>query len=157
MPKPTYVQLNSIMLATASLSVTFSNIPQNYRDLVLVWSGSCSANTGLGVIFNSDTGSNYTRTLMIGNGSTTVVATQTDNGFGETGTSQSNNIFNIMDYSATDKNKIVLVRVNANGNFVAANVGNWANNSAITSVTLDPASTNTFSANSVFTIYGIEA
>jgi len=157
MPKPTYIQLSNITLAASSLSVTFSNIPQNYRDLVLVWSGAASANTGLGVIFNSDTGSNYTRNLMIGTGSSVVAASQTDNGFGETGTTQSNNIFHIMDYSAIDKHKTVLVKVSATSNFVAANAGRWANNSAITSVTLDPASTNTFSANSVFTLYGIEA
>jgi hypothetical protein len=157
MPKKTYTQINTITLAASASSVTFNSIPQNFRDLILVWSGTASANTGLGVIFNSDGGSNYFRVLMIGTGSSTVSASQTDNGFGETGTTQSSNTFNIMDYSATDKHKTVFVRVDATSNFVAANAGRWANNSPITSVTLDPASTNTFSAASTFTLYGIEA
>jgi hypothetical protein len=146
--------LASITLQGASSFVTFSNIPQNYRDLVIVWDGTASANTGLGIIFNSDAGANYTRGLMIGTGSSTVPAIQTDNGFGETGTIQSNNIFNVMDYSTANKRKTVLAKVAANGNFVAFNIGIWANTAAINSVTLDPASTNTFSSGSTFDLYG---
>jgi len=51
-------------------SVTFNNIPQGYTDLVIVVSGSCASNdTSIGLLFNGDTGSSYSRTNLQGNGS----------------------------------------------------------------------------------------
>ena len=146
--------LASITLTESATSVTFSGLPQNYRDLVIIWSGTLSANTGIGLIFNSDTGSNYTRSLMIGAGSSVVAATQSDNGFGEGSTTQSSNILSIIDYSAANKHKMTLAHAAANGSLVALISGRWANTAPITSITLDPASTNTFLANSTFSLYG---
>ena len=57
-----------------------------------------------------------------------------------------------MDYSATDKHKTVLIRANHPGETVAC-AGRWANTAAITSITINTAST--FVIGSVFSLYGI--
>ncbi len=73
------------------------------------------------------------------------------------GSNLSDAIAQIMDYSATDKHKTVLVRVGNVGNSeVGANAGRWASTAAITSVRVAP-NDGTFSSGSTFNLYGIVA
>jgi hypothetical protein len=62
MPTSTYTALANLTLGTAASSITFSNIPATYRDLILITSARSSTTaTGVDAIFlryNSDTGSN---------------------------------------------------------------------------------------------------
>jgi hypothetical protein len=65
MPTSTYVALATTTLGATAASVTFSSIPATYRDLVLVYNGTTSANIGVDVEFNGDTNSaNYSRVFM---------------------------------------------------------------------------------------------
>ena len=55
----------------SSTTVTFSNIPQNFTDLVLVCNGKVgSTDNPVRVQFNGDTSSIYSATEMRGNGTT---------------------------------------------------------------------------------------
>jgi hypothetical protein len=160
MPTPTYTPLATVTLGSSASSVTFSNIPATYRDLILVprWIGT--GGVALRIRPNSDSG-NATSVNMRGNGSTTGSGTGTtiefayaDGGGDYVGTVQ------FMDYSATDKHKTVLTR-SSNGdlsgtNYVWAFAARWASTSAMTSLVLIQSSGN-IAAGSTFNLYGVIA
>jgi len=138
MATPTYDLIDSVTLTSSASSVTFSSITQDYRDLVLV----INSPSGAGAYasrFNSDSGSNYNKVWMQGTGS----ATASQSSSNTTNLSDSINtvqmgIFQIMDYSATDKHKTVLARTDnttASAPFTGAlaMAGRWASTSAVTS------------------------
>jgi len=158
MPTSTYVALATTTLASASSSVTFSSIPTSgYRDLVLVINGTNSGSQDLKFIFNGDTGSNYSRVAMYGQSS--GIGSFSDNGqnaglWASVQTVLNTVIANIMDYSATDKHKTVLVRSDNAGDRVRAYAGRWASTSAITSIQLDPTGTS-WQAGTTISLYGI--
>ena len=160
MPKKTYTQINSITLAVASSSVTFGSIPQNFRDLVLVHAGT-SSNASLNSLllrFNGDSASNYSHVNMEGNGSSASSGSFTSSGVftGFTLSSPvSNNITQIIDYSATDKHKTVLSRKNTSSANANAQASRWANTAAITSIVCTIDSGATFSTGSTFNLFGI--
>jgi hypothetical protein len=163
MPKKTYVQLNSITLAAASASVEFNNIPQNYRDLVLIINASTDAARFPRVVLNGDSGTtNYLRITMDGNGTTAQSATGTVSFITISGNTNSDTSFayqsitNFLDYSATDKHKTSLTRVGSVNSSVSAIASRWINTAAISRLQaiLDA---GTYSAGSTFAIYGIEA
>ena len=75
MPSSTYISLRSVTLGTAQSQFTFNNIPQNYTDLMLVY----SAKTTSGAVdvlmrLNGDstgvdgTSGNYSQTILSGTG-----------------------------------------------------------------------------------------
>jgi len=152
MPTSTYTALATVTLGGTASSVTFSSIPATYRDLILVGTGTISGAVG-SIRFNADTGSNYTRVGMLGNGSSTSSFADTSaevflNNSPMTG------ILQIMDYSATDKHKTYLHRDNNASSLVVAQAGRWANTAAITTVGI-VAVGGTFSAGVTFALYGI--
>lgn len=161
MPTPTYTPLANITLGSSAASVTFSSISGLYRDLILVWNGkTTNLYENLMIRFNSDTGSNYNRVWMTGNGS----AASSSSGSGEdrfyamawglSNTDPSNGVIQVMDYAATDKHKSVLSRFNQSAIGVDAVAGRWASTSAITSLTVFTAASG-FAAGSSLALYGI--
>ena len=92
---------------------------------------------------------------MVGNGSTPVSGTETGFTFGYADT-LSQQVVQIMDYSATDKHKSVLLRHSDSARQAAAYAARWANTAAITSMVLAPSS-GTFSSGSSFALYGMAA
>jgi hypothetical protein len=157
MPKKTYTHINSITLAAASSLITFSSVPQNFRDLVLVSNGSASTDTGLFIYFNNDNNAaNYSRILMGGDGSTVSTTTAS----AETGmvlhTGQSSNISSFMDYSTNDKFKVAITRQNRPQFTVQAHIRSWNNTNAISSISIS-ANAGTMNIGTSFTLYGIEA
>jgi hypothetical protein len=159
LPTPTYTALATVTLGTSASSVTFSSIPATYRDLIFVFSGTAVSTTGLGLRFNSDTGSNYNYVQMYGTGSLTFSNTQsgTSLDIGVIGSGQSDNHLQIMDYSATDKHKTILARVNSESwaNIRAA-AGRWANTSAINNIQVIGTGAN-FAAGLTLSLYGVIA
>ena len=160
MPTATYIALANVTLSTSDSSITFSSIPNTYRDLVIVVTGSTTANADLGFRLNSDSGANYSFVYMGGNGSTTLSGSAT----GQTqvvldayfwrSTEISTCIAHIMDYSATDKHKTILSRNNVAGGGTDAFANRYASNSAITSVEVrNPA--QSFASGTTITMYGI--
>ena len=67
----TYTPIRTQTLSSVTASVTFSSLPQDYTDLILVINGGHNSTLGYGlnVRLNNDTGSNYSSTALRGNGS----------------------------------------------------------------------------------------
>jgi hypothetical protein len=145
-----------VTLGSSASSVTFSNIPATYRDLILVSNYTTSPDSSSEIRFNGDTGSNYSTVTMRGTTSTfssafTYTAIQPSNGTGETANTRQFYTLQIMDYSATDKHKTVLTRMN-NTSHLQAQANRWANTNAITSITVFSA---TFLTGSTFNLYAV--
>jgi hypothetical protein len=154
MPTPTYIALATTTLGSAASSVTFTSIPGTYKDLILVFDGTPTSTADTILYFNSDTtNGNYSTVEMVGDGSSTSSSTFLSTGAVYT-SQRANFIFNIMDYSATDKHKTSLIRNNAPANNVRARAYRWANTSAVTSVSFRTQS-STFAAGSTFSLYGV--
>jgi hypothetical protein len=157
MPKKTYTQINSVTLAATTSSVTFASIPQNFRDLVLVISGTASIATGITITHNGDTtNANYTSVVAYGNGTSATSSTATNRNMISLFTQQSMGIIQFLDYSATDKHKTALARSDSASNETYALARRWANTAAITSLELGLTG-GTFASATSFTLYGIEA
>jgi hypothetical protein len=153
MPTSTYVPLATTTLGSSASSITFSSIPATYRDLIIVGNplGAEAA-----ARFNGDSGSNYNGLQMWGNGSNPLSSNFSATSSFLGGINQ-DPIAQIMDYSATDKHKMVLVRRGiASATFVAGQVNRWANTSAITTIAII-ATSGSFTAGSRFDLYGIVA
>lgn len=155
MPTPTYIALATFTAAGTETGVTFSNIPNTYRDLVL--QGNVIGNTANGVFslaYNGDS-ANRTGVRMWGNGSGTGTSDLPTDGINSAtiGSGVGSLIVEILDYSATDKHKTNLVRSNDAGVILMAGANRWASLSPITSIALT--SNRTFQSGMTLTLYGI--
>jgi hypothetical protein len=159
----TYKPIQSVALASDTASITFSGIDQGYTDLVIVSNckNTTGATYGLLLQYNGDTTSNYSTTLLWGNGSAAVSFRYTTSYNAVfTGWAGSTNfspiIINIQNYANTTTFKSVLNRGNQVSQFVSAVIGLWRSTSAINSVTI-VADSGSFTTGSTFTLYGILA
>jgi hypothetical protein len=172
MPNNTYVAINTVTLASAASSATFTSIPQTYTDLILVCNvGSQTTNAFPYLQFNGDTGTNYSFSQLYSNGSgaynSRVASTNqlfnSDVSMKQDAIS-ANNTYHIMNYSNTTTFKTALSRQNtvnaADYNGALAAVGVWRNTAAITSIAVKATRGGTaynFMAGSTFTLYGVAA
>ena len=155
MATPTYTAIASITLGSSASSVTFSSIPQDYRDLVLVFSGEGSVFASYEILLNEDA-SNGSQVYMRGDGSSPFSTTDAKLSW-LFGAQQTTAILQVFDYSATDKHKSTLQRSGNPADFVYAAVGRYASTSAITSIEIGDVGSATFAAGSTVSLYGIEA
>jgi hypothetical protein len=160
----TYTPIATTTLGSSAASYTFSSIPSTYTDLRLIVNGVQTGTSGNPYItINSDTGTNYSITVLSGNGSTATSARSTNASFmyfGITAEVRNTLIFtatlDLMNYSNTSTFKTVLSRGN-NASFGAdAIVGLWRNTAAISSITVDLDAGN-WNTGTTFTLYGIAA
>ena len=163
MPTPTYTPLATVTLGSSAATVTFSNIPATYRDLVLVGSVQTASTTDSTFRVNGDSGDNYNSVVMWGNGSTANSAQNTNAPYSfwaySNSTSFAAAVIQFMDYSATDKHKTMLVRNGTAADLTGARAVRWASTSAITSITLFggiSGGTN-LQTGSTFSLYGVIA
>lgn len=141
--------LATITLQAATSEVTFSGIPNIYRDLVLTISGTASGDHSFAVYFNGDsTSGNYS---FINAGDFGSYSGSGSEG-GEFGSSQSINVIEIFDYSQTNKHKTFFYRRN-NTARVGMGSTRWANTNAINSVKIQ-IGTGTISAGTNISLYG---
>lgn len=161
MPTNTYTPLATISLTGTDSEIVFSNIPNTYRDLIIIASGqSTAANANILARFNSDSGSNYSWVYMGGDGSSTFSGSSsgTSGDWGNFPNAQSVSVFQIMDYSATDKHKTTLVRSNTASTYAIAYAERWASTTAITSISLTiSGSGNSFASGTILSLYGVIA
>lgn len=157
----TYVALATQTLGSATASVTFSSIPQGYTDLVLIITGTVSSEGAVRFQCNGDTATNYSTTLLYGNGSSALsgrAANQNFGAVGRIGTVVSNSIIHFMNYSNTTTNKTVISRGNTSNLFITAQATLWrATPAAITSIVLTPENAANWDSGSTFSLYGIAA
>ena len=160
----TYEPIATTTTSGGAPSVTFSSITGTYTDLVIIVNGGASTAADLQMQFNGDTATNYSRTVLTGNGSTATSSRMTstasiriDNeGSLSTSFPNQNAIINVMNYSNATTYKTAVSRANNGATGVDASVGLWRNTAAITSVVLFP-NTGTFTNGTTLTLYGIKA
>jgi hypothetical protein len=155
MPTPTYTPLATVTLGSSAASVTFSSIPATYRDLICIVNHTKNTLTTFTIRFNGDnTSGNYTSVYMVGDGSSAISGTETGFTFAYSSTPISNQICQVMDYSATDKHKTMLLRHSDSSRQAATYAARWANTAAITSMAFAPSS-GTFDSGSTFSLYAV--
>lgn len=173
----TYVPLQSITLNANAASVTFNNIDQTYTDLVLVVTGSAVSGNigtwymefGYGSTPTFDTSSNYSSTVLYGNGSsiasgrgTSAYGVALGGWYSGIQTNQQISTVNIMNYANPSIYRNILARYSNAGYEVNEVVGTWRNNSnPITALKVYIGYGNTatpqdsFTSGSTFSLYGV--
>ena len=164
----TYEAIATTTVGTAVADVTFSTISGSYTDLVLTVAKLTSTTSSpyLCFQFNSDTGSNYSSTILEGNGSTASSNRWSNEPQIYTGynvasgtTSDGMVITHFQNYSNTTTNKTSLTRTAIlGGSFpgTGAVVGLWRSTAAITSIKIFQNAGN-INSGCVLTLYGIKA
>lgn len=166
---PTYELISEQVLTSDQSSVTFSNIPQGYDDLILLTSARLNASGFPAMLmrFNSDSGNKYSYRILEGSGSS-VTSTSTSPASSMIvtnlgGTNTTANTFNnseiyIPSYTSNINKSISSTTVLENNSttaYIDIISGLWSDTSAITSIQLFP-STASFTSNSSFYLYGIK-
>ena len=161
----TYEPIATSTVGTATTTVNFTSIPQTYTDIVVASSIQVSGNVNVFMTFNSDSGANYSFTLLQGDGSTASsgrVSNQTRIQLDSvayppiSGSSCAPGIVQINNYSNATTYKTALIRANNGAVGVSAFVGLWRNTAAITTITFVAGAVN-FAVGTTFTLYGIKA
>ena len=147
------------VLGSAAPSVTFGSIPQGYTDLVLEVVGSMTVTSNMQMRFNGDTGANYSRTQIVGNGSSAVSSQATNESLIYVGSTAAGVVglafAEIFSYANTGLFKTVLTRDAGGAGNVVQRANLWRSNVAITSILLFTDGT-TFDANCIFRLWGIK-
>jgi hypothetical protein len=155
--------------AGGQTTVTFSSIPSTYKHLQLrVMAKGNLATTvySAGMLFNSDSGSNYSYHKITGNGSSASPAgssPQANVFFDTTGTTVTNifavSIIDILDYANTNKYKTVRVLGGFDSNgagVVGLQSSVWSNTAAITNISFSTIGYGDWLQYSQFALYGIK-
>lgn len=162
----TYEKISSVIVsASTAASIQFTSIPGTFTDLAIkVSSRHDTSSTGFNFSFNGST-ANFSSSRFNGAGSGTPTAYLSANnlgGFsnttGETANTFSSNDIYITNYTAsTSKAFSIDIATENNATFAYLELvgGLWANNAAITSITMTPSAGN-FVQNSTATLYGIK-
>jgi hypothetical protein len=154
----TYTPIYTTTLGSAQSSLTFNSF-SGYTDLIIVTRGTTTVSVSvLGAQYNGDTGANYSKTYLIGDGSTAFTGGNIDETYaicGDAFSSINTNILQIQNYSNSTTYKTCISRSN-NSSRTAAWISLWRNTAAITSIVLFPLS-GSFDTGSTFTLYGIKA
>lgn len=149
-------------------TITFSSIPSTYTHLQLrvlsQQNASLSDYGNIRVVANSDSGSNYSHHVLVGNGSSvstsaTTSTTRVNSGYSylTSGSTFGVTVLDILDYANTNKYKTFRSLGGADfngGGGVALLSGLWMSTSAISSLTITGANGN-FTQYSHFALYGV--
>jgi len=163
-----YQSIATVTLGSAASSIDFTSIPSTYQHLQIRFMGAMTTGgpDDLRIQFNADTGNNYARHYLIGNGSSPSASGTATTSFGVIGANTlpttSNTfgvaIIDILDYDDTNKYKTMraLAGHDANGSgYVGMSSTLWQNTNAINSIKLYPIS-STFPIYSTAALYGIK-
>lgn len=151
------------IVGSSTTSITFSYLPQQYTDLIIVKDGSQTGGSNTGLRYNGDSGSNYSVTHIYGNGSAVgsgrdTSTTQMVFDFVTTTGNKTMSKIQIFNYSNATTNKTMLWRREEIPNATQAGVGLWRSTAAITSLTFfQTVGSSYFSEGTTFTIYGVKA
>lgn len=159
----TYEPIASTTLGSAAASYTFTSIPGTFTDLIIVFQGAVSTGTSyVGIRFNSDTGSNYSTTILRGTGSAVSsnrYSSQTEAYVSQgspLSTTISGTIIHVMSYANTNVHKTFLASADSASIEVDRVVSLWRSTSAITDIEVRSPN-QTFAPGCTFALYGIKA
>ena len=152
--------------AGGTATITFSNIPNTYKHLQIRYIAAGTATPIVYIRFNSDSGANYVRHRLQGNGTAAQASANTGDTavtmFGSAGLPAASTfgaaVVDILDYANVYKYKTVraLDGVDTNGAGTIEFMSSlWMNTAAITSITITLNSGN-IAQNSRFSLYGIK-
>jgi hypothetical protein len=163
-----YIPLATITLTGNDAEIAFSNIPANFKDLMLsgnLRTDRSATSEPLRVRFNGDsTNGNYARVSMHGTGSSaasyTDAPTEVIVDVGATGASASSGVFSVfnlevLDYATTDKHKTGLTASDIAGVETRRQAFRWASTSAITSISVSAYFGGNFVSGSSLSLYGV--
>lgn len=157
----TYTPIATTTLGSSAATITFSSIPSTYTDLVMIFRGNndASANRAGYIRFNSDSGTNYSYTLVQGDGSSAGSGRDSNiaqsffaNVLGDNTTA----ITQVMNYANTTTNKTFLSRGSSSSTVVQAIVGLWRSTAAINTITLSLNASN-YASGTTVTLYGVKS
>jgi hypothetical protein len=160
----TYDSIATTTLGSAASTITFSSIPATYTDLHIVLVATTTVADAIYIRYNGDTGANYSRTVLQGDGSTAASSRQSSENFIYlTRTNLDTTLpqlfeIDVFSYAgSTNKTCLVASSQDKNGSgLVVREVGLWRNTSAITEVLLSSFS-STFKIGTTATLYGIKS
>jgi len=155
----TYEPIATQTLASAAATITFSSIAASWTDLRLIITAIGTAGN-ITITYNSDTATNYSQTILTGNGtaaSSSRLTSQTGI-FTTTGSISSTPTLMTMDIfsyaGSTNKTALSVFSGDLNGSGNVYDVVSlWRSTSAITRLDL----TASFSSGTTATLYGIKA
>ena len=157
----TYEPIATTTLGSATNTVTFSSIPSTYTDIraVITSSNAAGSNT-IRMRFNGDTATNYSNTLLEGDGSSAYSGSSSNGTLipaGEDHTTPSLVTVDIFSYAgSTFKTCLCSTSMDRNGaGTVSRRVALWRSTSAISSINFSHSSDN-WNVGSTFTLYGIK-
>jgi hypothetical protein len=158
----TYFPIATTTLGSAQSSVSFSSFA-GYTDLVVIFNGGENGTNkdfqlkvGNGSI---DTGSNYSYTRLIGDGSSASSNRASSTTYIENviGNEMCTAIYQFQNYANTTTYKTILSRTAYATSRTSVYVGLWRSTSAITTISFTAESGFTINSGSTFTLYGISA
>jgi len=156
----TYEKIATTTLGSDQASVTFSSIT-GYTDIVGVCDAWLTGTANLNFRYNSDSGTNYSVTLLKGDGSTASSYREANTTSGRLGEGNSSTrgvyIGNFMNYSNSTTYKTSISRDSQAGNQVSSWVSAWRNTNAVTSISFVVDGGFSLKSGSTFTLYGIKA
>ena len=163
--------ISAITLSASSASVEFNNIPGTYSHLQIRGIGrSTTANTGVDNVYvrvNSDSGANYARHQIFGDGTTATASAASSTNQAVLGDIARNNntsgmfgafVIDILDYANTSKYKTfrALSGSDLNGSGeIRFRSSLWMNTNAISTITL-LSENNSLAQHTSITLYGIK-
>jgi hypothetical protein len=158
-----YESIATVTVGSGGASdITFTSIPSDYAHLQIRLTSLLSTSADVYLQFNADTGNNYQRHTLYGNGSAAGSYSETGNNrisiIFAANTGVGGSITDILDYKDTNKFKIVRALGGNDNNstgFIALQSGGWRSTSAITSIKLYSGS-GTISQYTHAALYGIK-
>lgn len=147
-------------------TITFAGLPTGgqYSHLQIRGSFSNSSGSVIRGRFNSDSGNNYSRHYVYGDGSSAVGGADANFDYATFGynagttANYSASVVDILDYAATTKNKTVRTLTGSDNNgsgLIVLYSSGWYNTSAINSITITSTGGN-FTQHSQFSVYGVK-
>ena len=167
----TYEPIASTTLGSSAATVEFTSLSGSFTDLLIVAEiGTTGGGGNVQLQVNSDTGSNYSHTLIQGNGTSVASARQSAGssidsrriGRIEALAAANENFVNMvtfLSYANTNVYKTYLAQSHSASTVsgVSRIVGLWQSTSAITSLSFDVEGSLNFRAGSTFSLFGVKA
>jgi hypothetical protein len=162
----TYSKLAEVNLTSTATTIEFTNIPQNYTDLVVKVSARSDQGgiQAVNIAFNGSTANQSYRSIF-GNGASAASYSGTNPqiqyipGTGQTANTFNNAELYIPNYAGSTNKSFSIDQVqetNATTAYIVPIAGLWSNVTAISSITFTPANGN-FVQHSTATLYGVKA
>ena len=171
-PGAAFESIATVTLSSAASNIEFTSIPSGFQYLQVRLIGRTSNGTGVGELrlqFNTDTGSNYARHRLMGDGSGANAFAGASQTYMRAGclaestvlaSTFAANVIDILDYASTSKNKTIRVLdgldLNGSGE-VEMNSGLWASTAAITSMRFTHGFGGNFVQHTTAALYGVRA